>query len=97
MSVLAYLNEKGNASAKVRDNLKEQVGALLDNRLEDVGVEDTARGTKVITLGTDESTDQPVYAEISVVITMKDPSEKAKPRKAKEKVETETVVPNLFG
>ena len=87
-------NEKGNVSAKARNEVKAQfVKALMKD-----GYKVSPNGCMYKQIATDFKTKQPIYAKIEPTITMDDLTvEKPKaPSKSKGKAKTEVNVPQLF-
>ena len=99
MKNLKWLNEKGNVSVKVRDNVRKQIKEkfaemLLENFEESVP---NANGGISVAVAVDEVSGQTIYAHFDFTVNMKNPNEKTERKKGekKEKVE-EPEVPSLF-
>ena len=90
MKTITLTNDKGNASAKVRTNLKNQVNAEITARFPNAVK--TPKGMAIV-IGEDFMTKAPIYAIIDPVITMDIEIHE----KEKAVAETETlVIPNIF-
>jgi len=96
MKAVAFLNEKGNAVAKVRNAMKAEVENKLIEVLEDeFQVIKNADSGFSLPVATDEASGAVIYARVDFTISVKDPAEK-KEKKVKEKTEAEAVVVDLF-
>ena len=100
MVSIAFINENGNVSAKVRERLKGQTMGAITKAMDKCNLETIENADKglSIPLGVDKTNGKPIYAHISVVISQHNPAEKtAKSKtKTKKKVE-ETPLPDIFG
>lgn len=99
MQTLNWLNEKGNVSVKVRDNVRKQVKEkfaelLLENFEESVP---NVNGGISVAIAQDRSSGQTIYAHFDFTVNLKSPNEKTERKKGekKDKVE-EPDIPNLF-
>lgn len=101
MAIIAFINENGNVSAKVRERLKSQTMGAITKAMDKCNLETIANADKglSIPLGTDKTNGNPIYAHISVVISQHNPAEKtAKSKsKTKKKVVDEVELPDIFG
>ena len=97
MAKINLLNEKGNVRPKVRDSVKTQIGQMLKSATADKFLMDTTKsaGTYVIEVGTVESTNEPIYATVSVGVSTIHPDAKRKSSKSVKTVD-EVEVPTLF-
>jgi hypothetical protein len=97
MAKINLLNEKGNVRPKVRDSVKAQIGQMLKSATADKFLMDTTKtaGTYVIEVGTVESTNEPIYATVSVGVSTIHPDTKRKSSKSVKTVD-EVEVPTLF-
>lgn len=97
MSKINLLNEKGNVRPKVRDSIKSQIGQMLKSSTADKFLLDTTKtaGTYVIEVGTVETTNEPIYATITVGVSTIHPDTKRKSSKSAKTVD-EVEVPTLF-
>jgi hypothetical protein len=97
MAKINLLNEKGNVRPKVRDGIKAQIGQMLQmsigSKVDLVSTKNA--GTYVIQVGNVESTDEPIYATVSVGVSTIHPDAKRKSSKSVKTVD-EVKVPNLF-
>lgn len=101
MATIAFINENGNVSAKVRERLKSQTMTAITKAMDKCNLETIVNADKglSIPLGTDKTNGKPIYAHISVVISQHNPAEKtAKSKtKTKKKVADEVALPDIFG
>jgi hypothetical protein len=97
MAKINLLNEKGNVRPKVRDGIKSQIGQMLQmsigSKVDLVSTKNA--GTYVLEVGTVESTNEPIYATVSVGVSTIHPDAKRKSSKSVKTVD-EVEVPNLF-
>lgn len=100
MATIAFINENGNVSAKVRERLKAQTMGAITKAMDKCNLETIANADKglSIPLGVDKTNGNPIYAHISVVISQHNPAEKtAKSKtKTKKKVADEVALPDIF-
>ena len=86
-------NEKGNVSAKARNEIKAQ---FMKSLMQD-GYELSPNGCMYKVIATDYKTKQPIYAKIEPTITMDDLTvEKPKAKKTSKSRAKEVDVPQLF-
>lgn len=99
MKNLKWLNEKGNVSVKVRDNVRKQIKEkfaemLLENFEESVP---NANGGISVAIAIDETSGQTIYAHFDFTVNLKNPNEKVERKKADKKADkVEEIVPDLF-
>ena len=94
---IAFLNENGNASPKVREQVKAQVMSMLKSSI--AGLEGNADKGLSLYIADDTSTGKPIYAHLSCVISTREPSEQtsaSKPKTKGKKKTEEVVLPDLF-
>lgn len=101
MATIAFINENGNVSAKVRERLKSQTMTAISKAMEKCNLEALTNADKglSIPLGVDKTNGNPIYAHISVVISQHNPAEKTSKTKTKtkKKVADEVALPDIFG
>lgn len=101
MKNVRLINENGNVSAKVRANLKtSMVTALMNDTKTKYGFASSmsADGDIAMYIADDAKTGEPIYAFISVTISMRDPAVKtAKSKtKSKKKATKDEPMPDIF-
>ena len=98
MAMFAFFNEKGNVSAKVRENLKKQTVIATKSALENAGITPVlnANGGISIVLGTDKTSGATVYAHYVPLISTSSPFEKTTKSKGKAKTKVEEPMPDIF-
>lgn len=97
MAKINLLNEKGNVRPKVRDSIKLQIGQMLKTSTSQAFLLDTTKtaGTYVVEVGSVESTNEPIYATVTVGVSTIHPDAKRKSSKSVKTVD-QVEVPNLF-
>ena len=99
MTVISFINENGNVSAKVRERLKAQTMGAITKAMEKCNLSATENADKGISipLGVDRTNGETIYAHISVVISQHDPSVKTAKSKTKSKKKVEEIdLPDIF-
>ena len=100
MTVISFINENGNVSAKVRERLKAQTMGAITKAMEKCNLSSIENADKGISipLGVDRTNGETIYAHISVVISQHDPSVKTAKSKTKSKKKVEEIsLPDIFG
>jgi hypothetical protein len=97
MAKINLLNEKGNIRPKVRDSIKLQVGTMIKSSLSNLPIDSTqSSGTYVMEVGTVETTNEPIFATITVGVSTIHPDVKAKNSNRKSSKTDSVEVPELF-
>jgi len=95
MAKINLLNEKGNVRPKVRDSIKSQIGTLISKSV-DIDLRNTkSAGTYVVEVGQVETTNEPIYATITVGVSTVHPDTKSKNSRKSSKTDT-VEIPELF-
>lgn len=95
MAKINLLNEKGNVRPKVRDSIKSQIGTLISKSVE-IDLRNTQKsGTYVVEVGQVETTNEPIYATITVGVSTVHPDTKSKNSRKSSKTDT-VEIPELF-
>lgn len=100
MKTVKYLNENGNVSSKVRDGVRAQVSAKVEealvNAFEDVVP--NVNGGYAIPVAVDEKSGDTVYATVNFTLSLKNPAEKVERKKGEKKSApaAEVEIPDLF-
>jgi hypothetical protein len=97
MAKINLLNEKGNIRPKVRDSIKLQVGTMIRNSLSNLPFDSTqSSGTYVMEVGTVATTNEPIYATVTVGVSTIHPDVKAKNSNRKSSKTDSVELPELF-
>lgn len=95
MAKINLLNEKGNIRPKVRDSIKSQVGTLISKSVS-LDMENTqSAGVYVVEVGQVETTNEPIWATITVGVSTVHPDTKSKNSRKSSKTDT-VEIPELF-
>jgi uncharacterized protein (UPF0218 family) len=95
MAKINLLNEKGNIRPKVRDSIKSQIGTLISKSVEFDMQNTQSAGTYVVKVGEVETTNEPVWATITVGVSTIHPDTKAKTSRKSSKTDN-VELPELF-
>ena len=100
MATIQFINEKGNASAKMRSGIRKQVMGVVYDAIT-AKRPDAIKGSAdsvAIPVGTDEKTGETVFVVVSAYVgteSMLDKKNAPRPHKPKETAEDD-IVPSIF-
>lgn len=97
MVQVKFYNEKGNVAVSVRNEMKKQAVAKIEDVLSQIGGVANANGGISIPLAEDSGSGAVIYANVEITVSDKNPTVKVERKKSTKKTEKETVaVPELF-